>query len=80
MNRKVTSPKLASEAGRVLQDDNASDISKALAAAVLSQANPQNETGKEMETIASKVLKSEKFSAQNKKFAASLVSQSNRKR
>jgi hypothetical protein len=42
--------------------------------------NKGNETGSEMEDIASKVLKSEKYSTIAKALAASVLSQSNKKR
>lgn len=71
---------MASDAAKILQDENASAIQKRLAGSVLSQVNKTHETGKEMETIASNVLKSEKYSEETKSLAASVLSQSDKQR
>ena len=80
MTKKTSSPGLATKAATTLRDPNASAIKKTLAGSVMSQANSANQTGKEMEAIASSVLRSEKYSAETKAFAGSLVSQSNKAR
>lgn len=77
-NTKRTSPKLASQAAKALQDDKTSKIGRQLAASALAQADKEKQTGPEMEAIASKVLRSNHYSDQNRSFAASLVSQSNK--
>ena len=61
-NKKQTSKKLASTAGKILQDEKSSTIQKTLAAWILSQASSWKETWKDMEQIASDVLKSNKYS------------------
>lgn len=80
MNKKTSSENLASQAAKILQNNNASDIQKSLAASVLSQVADNKQTGKEMETKASNVLKSNKYSNLTKSFAGSVLSQSNKER
>lgn len=80
MNKKVTSPKVASLASNTLTDKNSSKIAKELAGSALSQANKNNQTSKNVESKASKVLQSPKYSESTKKLAGSLLSQSNKKR
>ncbi|MBE7004741.1 MAG: hypothetical protein E7425_10785 [Ruminococcaceae bacterium] len=80
MNNKRSSKNLASTAAKILNNDNASKIQRSLAGGVLSQRNPNKQTGADMESKASKVLSSEKYSDTTKSLAASLVSQSNRER
>ena len=79
-NKKVTSPKIASLAAKILHDESASAIAKQLAGSALSQVNKQNETGIAMETIASNVLSSHKYSAETKELAGSILSQSDKGR
>lgn len=79
-NKKRTSSEVASDAGSILHDPNASDIQKSLAASALSQRSGKRQTGKEMEEIASKVMKSDKYSEETKELAASVLSQANRRR
>jgi hypothetical protein len=79
-NTKQTSASLASLAGKVLQDPNASEIAKRLAASALAQRGDATQTGAEMEDLASKVLRSEKYSDDSKALAASVLSQSNKGR
>lgn len=80
MNKKKTSPKVASEAARTLTDKNASKIQKALAGSALSQVNKGNQTSKKMETVASKAGQSPKYNKTTKQLAGSVLSQSNKKR
>jgi hypothetical protein len=74
-NKKTSSEKASSEAAKILQDKNSSGIQKKLAGSVLSQADPDKQTGVEMETIASKVLQSTKYSDDTKSLAGSVLSQ-----
>lgn len=80
MNRKKTSSSVASDAARTLRDPNASQIQKKLAGSALSQVQKNNQTGKQMEQIASDALSSPKYSELTKKLAGSILSQSDRKR
>ena len=80
MNSKRSSSTLASQAAKALNNKGASVTQKSLAASVLSQRNPRNQTGAAMEDKASQVLQSNKYSAQTKSFAASVLSQSNKSR
>ena len=80
INKKKTSPKLATIAAKTLKNSSSSKIQKTLAWWVLSQASSTKQTWKDMEKIASDVLKSDKYNKKTKSFAASLVSQSNKKR
>lgn len=79
-NRKRTSAEVASDAGSVLNDPNASEVQKRLAASALSQRNPSHQTGKEMEELASRVMKSNKYAEDTKELAATVLSQANRQR
>lgn len=79
-NKETTSNRIAAIASNVLKDDNASKIAKKLAGSALSQKNPENQTGSEMEEIAAKVLQSEKYSEVTKELAGSILSQSNKER
>ncbi len=44
-NKKTSSEKASSEAAKILQDKNSSGIQKKLAGSVLSQADPDKQTG-----------------------------------
>ncbi len=79
-NTKKSSPQIASLAAETLNDNNASEIAKSLAASVLSQCGTKKQTGSELEDLASKVLRSTKYSEDTKSLAASVLSQSNKKR
>lgn len=80
INKKQSSPKLATQAAKVLQNENSSEIKKKLAASVVAQTNTGKQTGAKLETVASDVMKSSKYSEETKRFAASLLSQSNKSR
>jgi hypothetical protein len=80
MNKKTTSPSVASQAGRVLQDSNASAVARSLAASALSQRNTGHQTGAAMEDIAARVLDGSKYSKETKSLAGSVLSQSNEQR
>ncbi|CAG0940527.1 hypothetical protein BROC_01070 [Candidatus Brocadiaceae bacterium] len=79
-NKKETSQSIASKAGKILADDNASKVAKKLAGSALSQASSTKQTGAELEDLASKVLKSPKYSDETKSLAGSVLSQSNKER
>jgi hypothetical protein len=80
MNKKKTSPKIASLASKTLTNSQSSATAKKLAGSVLSQTKSKNQTGAEMEEYASSVLKSTKYNTDTKKLAGSVLSQSNKKR
>lgn len=80
MNKKRSNSSLASEAAKILNNQNASNIQRSLAGGVLSQRAPSKQTGTSMEDKASKVLQSDKYSDATKSLAASLLSQSNKER
>lgn len=61
MNHKRSSSTLASEAAKALNNSRASATQRSLAASVLSQRNPHNQTGAIMEDKASRVLQSNKY-------------------
>lgn len=79
-NKKRTSKKVASTAGQVLQNENASAIQKRLAASALSQAIPGRQTGADLEAEASAALKSPKYNATTKELAGTVVAQANKER
>jgi hypothetical protein len=55
-------------------------LQKNLLVSALSQVNKGNETGKQLESVASKVLQSDKYNEETKKLAASVLSQSDKNR
>jgi hypothetical protein len=79
-NKKTSSKEMTSQAAQTLSDKNASQIAKKLAASVLSQADPNKQTGSAMEEVAAKVLQSPKYSDQTKSLAGSALSQANKDR
>ena len=79
-NKKVTSQKVSSLAGKILHSNSASQTAKSLAASALSQRQKGNQTGSQMEDLASKVLSSSKYSHKTKVIAGSVLSQSNKDR
>jgi hypothetical protein len=79
-NTKRTSKAVASKAAEVLQDANASQTQKRLAASALSQRADKKQTSAEMEQVASEVLKSPRYSKATKSLAATVLSQSNKER
>ena len=66
MNSKRSSSTLASQDAKALSSKETSATQKSLAASVLSQRNPHNQTGAAMEDKASQVLQSSKYSADRK--------------
>lgn len=79
-NAKKTSAKVASTAGKVLADPNASKIQRRLAASSLSQVVPGRQTGSDLEADAAKALDNPNSAETTKTLAATVVSQSNKKR
>ncbi len=80
MNKKESSKNLASEAAKILNDPNASQIQQKLAGSVLSQSGTDKQTGAVMEDIAARVLASDKYNDTTKSLAGSILSQSNKER
>ena len=80
MNRKQTSPKVASTAWRVLQDGRFSDVARSLGGCALSQASMGKEPSAQMAKLASQVLQSDRYSDTTQGIAASVLSQSNPQR
>jgi hypothetical protein len=79
-NSKQTSRRVASLASETLQDKQASQIAKSLAASALAQRSETRQTGAEMEDLASRVLRSEKYAKATKELAASVLAQANKAR
>ena len=79
-NKKVTSQKVSSLAGKILKSNSASQTAKSLAASALSQRQKGNQTGAQMEDLASKVLSSSKYSRETKVLAGSVLAQANKER
>lgn len=79
-NTKVTSPKVASAAGRALANPGSSKVQRKLAGAALAQTVDGRETGEDMEAIASRALDNPRSAAVTKQLAGSILSQSNKKR
>ena len=79
-NTKRTSHRIAKLAAETLQDTNASQVAKSLAASALAQASGSKQTSAEMEHKASSVMHSDKYSDTTKTLAASILSQSNKER
>lgn len=79
-NTKGTSGGMASKAGSILGNPNASATARSLAGSALAQAGTAKQTGARMEDRASQVLSSSKYSATTKSLAGSVLSQSNKER
>lgn len=79
-NTKQTSAQIAKLAAETLQDKQASQIAKSLAASALAQASGGKQTGADMEDKAARVLASGHYSDQTKQLAASVLAQSNKER
>ena len=80
VNKKRTSPSVASLAAQTLNNSNSSSTAKRLAGSALSQKSTGNQTGAEMEDFASRVMQSPKYNDGTKTLAASVLSQSNKSR
>ncbi|TPG74662.1 hypothetical protein [Pseudomonas arsenicoxydans] len=79
-NSKKSSPGVSSLASKVLRDSQSSAIAKSLAASVISQADPDKQTGAGMEAKASQALQDKRSSETTRTLAASVVSQSSNDR
>ena len=71
---------IAKLAAETLQDKQASQIARSLAASALSQVSGGKQTGGQMEDKAAKVLASDHYSAETKQLAASVLAQANKER
>lgn len=77
---KGTGRKVASRAGRVLSNPEASKNAKQSAASALSQRkSPKRKTSRKVASVASKVMRNPKASRGAKSAAASVLSQTGRK-
>ncbi|MCA6969744.1 hypothetical protein WCT65_01995 [Pectobacterium carotovorum] len=74
-NPKQTSSKVASVAGRTLNDSNASKLQKQLAASALAQRVASSHTSDKMETIAAKALDNPRSAELTKQLAATVLAQ-----
>ncbi|MCU1323055.1 MAG: hypothetical protein JWM43_2704 [Acidobacteriaceae bacterium] len=79
-NTKQTSSRIATLAAETLQDNQASQIAKSLAASALSQRSTDRQTGAKMEDVASRVLASKRYATETKELAASVLTQANKQR
>lgn len=79
-NSKQTSARVASVAGKTLQNGKASPLQKSLAGSALRQSGSSAQTGTKTEDKASRALDNPKSSPLTKTLAGSVVSQSNRRR
>jgi hypothetical protein len=79
-NTKQTSAQIARLAAETLQDKQASQIAKSLAASALAQVSGGKQTGAAMEEKAARVLSSEHSADLTKQLAASVLAQSNKER
>ena len=76
MNQKVSSEKMTHLAAEILRDPNATHVEKSLAGSVLSQADPEKQTGDHLETVAAEVLRhSDQFSSSAVSLAGSVLAQ-----
>lgn len=79
-NSKQTSARVATLAGRTLQNGSSSAIQRSLAGSALRQAGSSAQTGAVTEGKASVALDNPRSSATTRTLAGSVVSQSNRSR
>lgn len=79
MNAKSTGAKVASTAGRTLNDTKASGLQKSLAGSALAQAGTGKVTSKAMEAKASNALKSANSSPRTRELAGSVTAQARKK-
>lgn len=70
-----SSPSVASTAGKVLQDPNASALQKSLAASVIAQSRTGKETSPEMATKAAEALQDGRVNDTTLTLAGSVLSQ-----
>lgn len=79
-NPKQTSVQIAKLAAETLQNKQASQVAKSLAASALSQRSSDKQTGAKMEDIAARVLANDRYAKGTKELAASVLSQANKQR
>lgn len=79
-NTKQTSQRVATLAGRTLQNPNASALQRSLAGSALRQAGSPAQTGAKTEGKAAAALDNPRASATTQALAGSVVSQSNKSR
>lgn len=79
-NTKRTSTRIGKLAAETLQDNQASQVAKSLAASALSQRSGDKQTGAKMEDVAARVLASDRYADGTKELAASVLSQANKQR
>lgn len=79
-NTKQTSSRIATLASETLQNNQASQVARSLAASALAQRNSGKQTGAKMEDLASKVLSGNHYASETKELAASVLSQANKAR
>jgi endonuclease III len=79
-NVKQTSSRIATLASETLQNSQASQVAKSLAASALAQRNTDKQPSAKMEGMAAKVLSGEKYASVTKELAASVLAQANRQR
>ena len=72
---EITSKKISSLAGRILQQNNTTVASRSLAGSALSQARSGAETTPEMANLASKVLKQTTASDEARSLAGTVLTQ-----
>lgn len=79
-NTKQTSQRVASVAGKTLQNGTSSALQRSLAGSALRQAGAPAQTGARTEDRASRALDNPRSSQTTRTLAGSVVSQSNRSR
>lgn len=79
-NQKQTSAQIAKLAAETLQNKQASQVAKSLAASALSQRSSDKQTGAKMEDVAARVLAHDRYAKGTKELAASVLSQANKQR
>ena len=80
INRKQTSDHVASLAAKTLNDPNASQIQRSLAASALAQSAGARQTGAEMEDAAARALANPNSADLTLTLAASVLAQANKER
>ena len=80
VNKKQTSPKVASTAGTTLRSPASSAVQRTIAGSALRQAGTPAQTGKKVEGTASRALDNPNSAKVTRTLAGSVVSQSNRNR
>ncbi len=79
-NRKATSERIGTLAARTLQDSNASQVQRSLAASALAQRSTGRQTGTTMEDVAARALARPTSAPATRTLAASVLAQANKQR